>query len=45
MNAITQNWIDIGTLDDIPQQGARCVKNGSNGGRSVPVHFPRTERS
>ena len=29
MNAITQNWIDIGTLDDIPQQGARCVKNGT----------------
>ena len=29
MNAITQSWIDIGTLDDIPQQGARCVENGT----------------
>ena len=28
MNAMTQNWIDIGHLDDVPRQGARCVKNG-----------------
>ena len=28
MNAMTQNWIDIGQLHDIPRQGARCVKNG-----------------
>lgn len=28
MNAITMNWVAIGTLDDIPQRGARCVKNG-----------------
>ena len=28
MNAMTQNWIDIGQLNDIPRQGARCVKNG-----------------
>lgn len=22
------NWFEIGTLDDIPRRGARCVKNG-----------------
>lgn len=28
MNAMTTNWVAVGTLDDIPQRGARCVKNG-----------------
>ncbi|RLL74505.1 nitrite reductase (NAD(P)H) small subunit [Ochrobactrum soli] len=28
MNEIVRNWIAIGTLDDIPPQGSRCVKNG-----------------
>jgi nitrite reductase (NADH) small subunit len=28
MNAVTANWIDIGAISDIPQRGARCVKNG-----------------
>lgn len=26
MNAATQNWIEIGALDDVPRQGARIVK-------------------
>ncbi|GHC64430.1 nitrite reductase small subunit NirD [Neogemmobacter tilapiae] len=26
MNMMTENWIDIGALDDIPRQGARLVK-------------------
>ena len=25
MNALTQSWIDIGALADIPVRGARCV--------------------
>lgn len=28
MNAVTEAWIRIGVLDDIPRQGARCVKIG-----------------
>jgi nitrite reductase (NADH) small subunit len=28
MNAMTQNWVRVGTLEDIPLRGARCVKNG-----------------
>jgi nitrite reductase (NADH) small subunit len=28
MNAMTGNWVAIGTLSDIPIRGARCVKNG-----------------
>lgn len=28
MNAITENWMAIGRLEDIPLRGARCVKNG-----------------
>lgn len=28
MNAMTENWIRIGRLTDIPRRGARCVKNG-----------------
>ncbi|MEP3638807.1 MAG: nitrite reductase small subunit NirD [Paracoccaceae bacterium] len=28
MNAQTKNWVAIGTLNDIPRQGSRCVKNG-----------------
>ena len=28
MNAMTHNWVAIGSLDDIPRRGARCVKNG-----------------
>ena len=23
---IEMNWFDIGTIDDIPRRGARCVK-------------------
>ena len=26
MNALTENWIDVGALSDIPRQGARVVK-------------------
>ncbi|MBL4598279.1 MAG: nitrite reductase small subunit NirD [Rhizobiaceae bacterium] len=25
---MTQNWCSIGTIDDIPRRGARCVKHG-----------------
>lgn len=28
MNQIVKNWVAIGSLHDIPRQGARCVKNG-----------------
>jgi nitrite reductase (NADH) small subunit len=28
MTADIRNWVQIGTLDDIPREGARCVKNG-----------------
>lgn len=28
MNANIRNWVEIGTLQDIPRDGARCVKNG-----------------
>ncbi|PHP66822.1 nitrite reductase (NAD(P)H) small subunit [Zhengella mangrovi] len=28
MNAMTRNWVVVGSIDDIPRQGARCVKNG-----------------
>ena len=28
MNAMTDNWVKIGTIADIPMRGARCVKNG-----------------
>ncbi|MEM5501655.1 nitrite reductase small subunit NirD [Ahrensia kielensis] len=28
MNAVTQNWVMIGTLEDIPRLGARCIENG-----------------
>ncbi len=28
MNAVTEAWIRIGMLDDIPRRGARCVKIG-----------------
>lgn len=28
MNAIAKTWIAIGSINDIPRQGARCVKNG-----------------
>ena len=28
MNVMTPHWIEIGTLDDIPKRGARCVRNG-----------------
>ena len=28
MNALTQNWVAVGSLNDIPRRGARCVKNG-----------------
>lgn len=29
MNALTKDWIEIGSLDDIPRRGARCVKYGT----------------
>ena len=29
MNMMTENWIDIGALDDIPRQGARLVKTAA----------------
>jgi len=28
MNAIAATWVKIGTLSDIPKQGARCVEAG-----------------
>ncbi|WP_434289039.1 nitrite reductase small subunit NirD [Celeribacter sp. SCSIO 80788] len=28
MNMQTKTWIEVGALNDIPRQGARCVKNG-----------------
>ncbi len=28
MNMQTTTWVEVGTLSDIPRQGARCVKNG-----------------
>ena len=28
MNMQSKTWIEVGTLGDIPRQGARCVKNG-----------------
>lgn len=28
MNAEIRNWTLVGTIDDIPPRGARCVKNG-----------------
>jgi len=28
MNAMTASWVAIGSIEDIPRQGARCVKNG-----------------
>jgi nitrite reductase (NADH) small subunit len=28
MNAMTASWVAVGSLEDIPLRGARCVKNG-----------------
>ncbi len=28
MNAISQTWVRIGQISDIPRRGARCVKSG-----------------
>lgn len=28
MNAMTQTWVRVGSLNDIPRRGARCVKSG-----------------
>ena len=28
MNVQVKNWVSIGSINDIPRQGARCVKNG-----------------
>lgn len=28
MNVMTERWIVIGTINDIPRRGARCVRNG-----------------
>ena len=28
MNAMTQTWVEIGLISDIPRRGARCVKRG-----------------
>lgn len=29
MNALSETWMAIGTLSDIPRRGARCVRNGN----------------
>lgn len=29
MNAVTASWIKIGALNDIPEQGARCITAGA----------------
>ncbi len=29
MNAIAKTWVAVGSINDIPRQGARCVKNGA----------------
>ena len=29
MNADIRHWTFVGTIDDIPRQGARCVKHGA----------------
>lgn len=29
MNALNKNWVSIGSISDIPRQGARRVKNGA----------------
>lgn len=26
--ALSQNWVDVGATDDVPQRGARCVNKG-----------------
>ncbi|MEP3429698.1 MAG: nitrite reductase small subunit NirD [Roseibium sp.] len=28
MTAQIRNWVQVGSLEDIPREGARCVKNG-----------------
>lgn len=28
MNAMTASWVAVGSIEDIPRQGARCVTNG-----------------
>ena len=28
MSAVTRNWVAIGTIDDIPRRGARCIRAG-----------------
>ena len=28
MNAMTENWIAVAHLSDIPRRGARCIRNG-----------------
>lgn len=28
MNAMSKTWVAIGSINDIPRQGARCIKNG-----------------
>lgn len=30
MNAITENWVAVGSIGDIPRRGARCVKAGTS---------------
>lgn len=30
MNAVSGTWIRIGSLADIPRQGARCITHGQN---------------
>jgi len=29
MNRDLHSWIQVGTIDDIPRRGARCVRNGN----------------
>ena len=28
MNAVSENWVKIGSLEDVPQLGARCIQAG-----------------
>ena len=28
MNVMSERWVAIGTVNDVPRRGARCVKNG-----------------
>jgi len=34
MNAMTENWVLIGSIQDIPRRGARCVKSA---GKTIAI--------